>query len=211
MTMNFEKLEAAIITLLGDNAAGDFRVLGYQKQGQSAGEVKETYKTVQVYYSGGKFPKSAGSLGGPYSHDITLDMDLTVSMLTKGDLTVFDDPDSTPVQILAAMSNMQNGDELVQAEMNKFFRSVFQILMAADNFDLGITGGTMASRWVEEFKKGPILKRGEYAILTGKCQYTCRMDETVTGEAGTPIETIDAGFEFDGDSTVRSGTINDLG
>jgi hypothetical protein len=207
--MNFEKLEAAVVTLLGDNAAGDFRVLGYQKQAQSAEEVKETYKSVQVYYSGGEFPKAAGSLGGPYSHDITLNIDLTVSMLTKGDLSVFNDDASTPSDFLTAMSNIQRGDSLVQAEMNKFFRSIFQILMDARYFDLGIVGGTMASRWIDEFKKSPILKRGERATLTGHCKYTCRMDETVSGEAGTPVETIDTGFEFDGDPTVRSGTIND--
>jgi hypothetical protein len=210
MTMNFRNLVSSVATLLVNNAAGRFRVLNFQKQAQSADEVKETNKSVQVYYSGGEFPKAAGSLGGPYSHDITLNVDLMVSMLTKGDLVVFDNPSATPAQVLAAIGNLQKGDAKVQEEMDEFFDDVFQILMDARNFDLGIVDGTMASRWIEEFKKDPILKRGEFAVLTGHCKYTCRMDETVGGDVGVDIETIDTGFEFDGDATVRSGTINDF-
>ena len=59
--MKFETLEASVVAILGAAAAGRFQVVGYAQRGVAAEEIKNSLRTVQVFFSGGKFPKSAGS------------------------------------------------------------------------------------------------------------------------------------------------------
>jgi hypothetical protein len=207
--MNFELLEASIIELLGNAEAGRFRTVGYQKQGQEAFHVKDTDRSVQVYYSEGNYPKSAGSLNGPVMHDMTFNLDLTVSMPAKGDLATLENPNATAPELQAALASLQIAEFLVNQSWNDLAAIVYQILMDARNLDLGLAPIRVANRWVDQPLKDPVLRRGELVVLTGSMKLTARMPEELLGDAGIPFTVIDTEIEIDGDPIGRAGVRNE--
>lgn len=208
MTMNFELLEDAVTQLLIDNAAGKFQVAQGQEQALSAEEVQGSSKVIQVYWSEGDFPMNASGLSGPYQHDISLTLEFTVSMITSGDLSVLENGASTPAQLMAASAALENGNKRVHLEMRSFFRDVFQILMDGANID-PVAGESVGSRWIENFKKDNILRRGQFAMLKGKAFYTCRMDEYVVGITGVGLDIVEVEIEHDGEAVAKAGVRND--
>lgn len=207
--MNFRLLKASIINLLGNAEAGRYRTVGYQKQAQEGFHVKDNSRSVQVYYSEGENPKAAGSLSGPFQHDMTFNIDMTVSAPCKGDLAVLENPGSTPAQLQAALANLQIAEDRADDLLDELYDHVFQVLMDARNLDLGLSRGTVANRWVDRMVKDPVLRRGELVVLTGQAKLTARMVEEVLGEQGDPLMVFDAGIEIDGDVIGRAGTYNE--
>ena len=208
--MNFETLKASIVELLGNAAAGSFRVIGYQKQAQSAESVKDLDRSVQVFYKQGVFPKSAGSINGPVQHDMVFHIILTVSSASKGNLAALNDPNSTIPDLKYALSHLRLAEENADELFDSLSRIVYQILMDARNVDLGIQPIRVGSRWVETIIKDEVLIRGALVIQSGALRLTARMPEELSGDSGEMIEVIDDGIEIDGDPTVQAGTLNEF-
>jgi hypothetical protein len=206
--MNFETLKAAIVDLLGNAAAGRFRVIGYQKQAQSAENVKDLDRSVQVFYKQGVFPKSAGSINGPVQHDMVFHIILTVSSASKGNLAALDNPNSTVADLKYALEHLKLAEENADALFDSLARIVFQILMDARNIDLGLEPVRVGGRWVETIVKDEVLIRGALVVQTGALRLTARMPEELLGDSVEhDLEVIDAGLEVEGDSTVQAGII----
>lgn len=185
MAMDFETVQTALTTLLGNNAAGQFKVIGYQRQGESADEVKDNNKLVQVFYKRGEFPKSGSGFNGPVKHNAVYQIYFTVSKAAKVDIATLNDDTKTPAQKQTALANLAESAALADVELNTFFRLVYQILMAANNQDVGLAVGKVASRWIGELEKDDPLERGDLLVLTGACTYTCTLSENLTGAAVT--------------------------
>jgi hypothetical protein len=94
--MVFRTIGAAIRRTLAQCANGEFDVIGAQKRGKSAEEVRDTARLVEVFYNRGDFPKSGAGVHGPTKHDPTFRIDLTVSKSTEIDVDTINDPSSTP-------------------------------------------------------------------------------------------------------------------
>jgi len=182
MTMNFRLIKASIVTLLGTSAAGRYRTIGFQEQGQAATEVKDDDRSVQVYYRSGDLPKQGGGLSGPFMHNTTYDFDLTVSKPALVDLTIMQNPLSTAGQYAAALAAMQQSSELADTSFDELADVIFQIIMNAENIDLGMST-PVANRWIRNIQKDDPIPRGELVVLTGSMQLTCKIDEQVSGEA----------------------------
>lgn len=208
MTMNFQLLKASVVTLLGDNAAGEFRVVGYQKQAISGVETLDNSRLVKVFYASGDYPKSGGSLNGPFSHDMTFGLEMTVSKACEGDLAALVNPSSTALQYQTALADLKTGEDLVDDALDELHELIFQILMDARNQDLGLEPVRVANRWVTGYQKSEPLSNGEVVTITGTMPLTARMPETVSGDTGTTGTTIDMGLDHDADTVVRSGVIN---
>ena len=208
--MNFETLKASIVELLGNAAAGRFRVIGYQKQAQSAESVKDLDRSVQVFYKQGVFPKLAGSINGPVQHDMVFHIILTVSSASKGNLAALNDPNSTIPDLKYALAHLRLAEENADELFDSLSRIVYQILMDARNVDLGIQPIRVGSRWVETIIKDEVLIRGALVIQSGTLRLTARMPEELSGDSGEMIEVIDDGIEIDGDPTVQAGTLNEF-
>jgi hypothetical protein len=183
MTMNFQIVRDALITLLGSEAAGRYRTIGYQKRAQSADEVKDLNKSVQVFYRDGDFPKSGGSTDGPTKHDMLFRLELTVSKAAIGPLSVLDNPASTAPELAAAIAGFQDASYLADQSLDQMWDDIYQVLMDARNIDLGMNM-YLGSRWVDSFRKDPPIERGELVVLTGNAQLTCTIDEQVGGDPG---------------------------
>jgi hypothetical protein len=206
--MNFETLKAAIVDLLGNAAAGRFRVIGYQKQAQSAENVKDLDRSVQVFYKQGVFSKIAGSINGPVQHDMVFHIILTVSSASKGNLAALNDPNSSVAELKYALEHLKLAEENADALFDSLARIVFQILMDARNVDLGLQPVPVGGRWVETVVKDEVLIRGALVVQTGALRLTARMPEELLGDSVEhDLEVIDAGLEVEGDSTVQAGII----
>ena len=172
------------MSVLGAAAAGRFRTIGYQDQGKAADEVIDEDRAVQVYFDRGTFPKSGGSINGPMRHDLTLRVELTAGKAAAGDLSVLESAGSTPAQIAAALAAFGNASSAADDSFDELADIVYQILMAADNQDLGLAVGEVSSRWITEITKNPPNARGQYVVITGNMDLTCTVSEAVTGDDG---------------------------
>jgi hypothetical protein len=201
--MNFEVVTAALIRTLGTAAQGRFEVIGYRRQGADAAELD---RRVQVYYSAGEFPKSAGRQTGAAQHRMTYNVDLSVSAATQVNLSIINSPSATPTQIAAALAAMQDAAYRADLLMDELTRTVYQILMDGRNFDLGLKVGTVSSRWVDSMRKDDPQPNGVLVVLTGRIQYSCQTVEDVVGDKGLlatgGIRTV---IDIAGDDIERTG------
>ncbi len=203
--MKFRTIKAAVKTLLANSASGRYILAGSQRQSKSADEVIDDNRLVQVYYHRGSFSKRGGSMHGPNDHEITLKIDFTVSEPAQGDIATLNNANSTAGQIQSAIANIAFASDLADDSIDELFDIIYQVLMNAENIDLGLSVDTVADRWISDFQKDEPVQRGELLVLTGTCNLTCKASEEVTGE--TPIEgnKIDTDFSIEGDLGDNAG------
>lgn len=178
--MNFRVINRKLIELLGGAAAGRFMVTGYRAQADSAAATKNNNRSVQVYYSDGRF---TGSTTAP-QHKITYAIGLTVSAPTRVDLGIINTPGATPEQIANALSQMSNAAQVADELFDELAELVYQILMDLQNFDLNLPIGTISNRWINSINKDAPVPAGSLVTLTGVVEYTCQTCEIITGEVG---------------------------
>lgn len=205
--MNFRVIAAAITTLLGNSADGNFVVVGYRNQRTSSEEIRNNKRRVQCYFSNGDFPKSSGRQTGATQHQMTFNLDLSVAASAKADLSVLNDPDSTALQISTSLAAMQDASHVADGLMDEFIEYIYQFLMDGNNFDLGLGKGIMSSRWVDFIRKDDPAPQGDLVTLTARLQYTCQTVEEVTGEVGTLIGSggIFTQIDIEDDDVERTG------
>ena len=126
--MQFEKIKQALITTLGDDAATRYRVVGYQKQTEDAADFKDEDRVVQLFYSAGQFPKSASSLNGPFQHQMTFRVEMSVAKAAEVDVATLTNPASTDVQRALAMQCFMESSALADAAWDEMAGIVFQVL-----------------------------------------------------------------------------------
>jgi hypothetical protein len=208
MTMAFITLSDSIKTLLGSVAAGQYRVIGYQSRSQGAEEVVDSNRLVQVYYSTGDLPKSSGSLSSPAIHDITFTIEITVSKAAEGDLATIDDALSTPVQLQAAIAGIKTAEDGANDSWNEVADLIWNTLMDARNSQLGLSAGTVGSRWVPSIQKKEPVKQGDLVVISGFLNLNARVEEVALGETPTPIAQIDMDVDLNNSGDLLAGTRN---
>lgn len=208
MTMQFRTLAARIKTLLGSVAAGQYRVIGYQTRSQGADEVIDNSRLVQVYYSSGDLPRSAGSMTSPAIHDITFGIEITVSKAAEGDLATIDDPSSTALQLQTAIAGIKTAEDLANDSWNEVADLIWNTLMDARNKDLGMTANTVGSRWVLGLQKKEPVKEGDLVLISGFLNLSARVEEVADGETPTKITQIDTCVELNDSGDELAGTRN---
>jgi hypothetical protein len=204
--MYFERVRDRIRLLLAQQAQGEFSVIGYQASGKDAGAVANR-RLVEVYYRAGKFPKGAG-LYGPSKHDATFNVDLTVSVPAKVDVSVIESGDATADQIATALAEMKASGAEADKELDSLAAAVYQILMDARNDRLGLPSDVkIGSRWITDYEKDEPIKSGAYTVLTGRLTYTCTIDEELRGYSPVTVDepNITVGLQLEGDAAEQAG------
>lgn len=196
--MMFRTVRDALVTTLGDGAESRFRVIGYQRQSKNADEVLSNDRLVQVYFSDGAFPKSAGRMRGSKTHDLSIEIDMSASAPAQGDLGVLDSDTATAIQKAAALAAIREAAEVADLQVDELIDAVYQILMDARNERLGLPVGDVSSRWIPTIQKDTIVERGDLVVKTANMKYTCRVQESVLGDIGNEPETV----VFDADVKV---------
>jgi hypothetical protein len=212
--MQFRKNKDAIVTILGNAENGRYQTVGFQRQTKSADEVLGNDRMVQVYYSAGDFPKKSGRINGPNQHDMTFNIDLTVSRAAEGDLSILQNPASTSGEIAAALLLFSEASELADQSIDELINIVYQVIMDAQNIDFGLTTGSppvatrgvVSNRWIDQIQKNDPVPRGEYVILTASMKLTCRGVELIDGDSGIPGEKVlDTQIDIEGDDVEKAG------
>lgn len=207
--MKFREIKAAYTTLLDSQSSGNFDVIGYQRQSKSSNEFS---KLVTPYYYSGDFPKSStGIYGSNVEHNVTLMVELSVSVKAQMDLTVINDPSATSTERAAAITAMQDGAALADQALDELFDLVFQITMDPRNAYFGLSGNYFADRFIENFQKDSPLPQGEEVILTGRFQLTCSCEEELGGETGTAGTAYDTTVNIEDDQGNNAGASGTLG
>ena len=209
--MNFRIVKNAVQDLLDNNAAGRFRVIGKQVMSKSADELLNNDRLVQVYYSDGNFPKSAGRLHGPKTHDITIEIDMTASAGAVGDLSILENPDATAIQKAGAIAAIREASDEADAKIDELIDIVYNIIMDARHEGLLLDKGIVSSGWIERIQKDTLLERGEFVVKTANMKYTCRVQEYVSGDIGNTPATVEiySNLPNDGDTGTGVNVLND--
>ena len=204
--MNFRTIRDAIITTLGTGAAGNFRVVGFQKQAEAAEQNIDTDRSVQVFYDSGEFPKSSGSLSGNVMHDMTFALELTAAKASAVDLTVLENPASTPAQIQAAFAAKQNAADLADKSLDEMIDLIYQVLMDARQQNFGLSF-EVADRWIDDVRKNRPITYGQYVVISGVAQLTCAIDEQASGDDGVLVEDMDFDIPIKDDPVGKAGVL----
>ena len=191
MTMAFETVRDALIQTLGYNAAGNFRVVGYQRKATSAEEELDNLRSAQVFFAGSDYPKSAGRYTGPIQGDLQFRVDLTAAKAAQGSI--------------GDIANFEAAAYLADRSWDQFYALVWNILLNGLNEHLGLDLGEMSSRWIDRVEKGDPAPQGEYAIVTGTFVYSCRVCEEPGGDVGLPGDSLDTEIEVNQDPTAKTG------
>jgi hypothetical protein len=188
--MLFRVVKTALVNLLDDNSAGKYRVIGCQHQTENADNLLINNRLVTVYYSEGEFPKNAGRQRGDKVHNLTLNIDLSVSAMAKGDISVIENPTSTAIQKAAAIASIKDASEEADQQIDELIEYVWNVLMDARNQDIGLEDYDISSRWIDRIQKDTNLKLGDLVVKTANLKYTCRVMETVLGAIGNEPDTV---------------------
>ena len=188
--MDFRTVKNALVQVIGDQSLNRFRVIGYQVQNKNADALVGNNRLVQVYYSDGSFPKSAGRMRGPKIHELSIDIDMSASAQAEGDVSVIESETSTFAQKSAAVAAIRTAAERADVHLDEVIDAVYQIVMDARNENLGLPVGVIASRWVERIQKDTLMERGDLVVKTATMRYTCRVSESVPGDIGNEPETV---------------------
>ena len=204
MTMQFETIAAALTTILGDAQGSDFVTVGYQERKQDADEFLDELRNVQVFYSSGVFPKASGRRSAAQNHAMQFVIQLTVSKASVGDLATLNNPASTALQLATAIAGLELAEKLADESLNTLARLVYQIVMSAENIDIGLSKGNIANTWIESFDKDKPNHVGELVVLRGRFIFSCQAMEDIVGvtpETGEAVEitikTLDAAGQED--------------
>lgn len=188
--MNFIDARKALVELLGDNAAGRFRVVGYKKQQQGADDVRDNNRTVQVYTRKGKLDYDSTSLNGPYKYGMTIVIEITASKAARADLTVIKDPTSSPAAVVAALDDLQNAAELARESAEECYDAVFGIIMDSRNKAFDDDDDTLVDRrMIDEFEISNPSHVGSLVAVTLFAKLTFDTEEEAGGDTPLNAET----------------------
>lgn len=189
--MNFQTIHTAIVTLLGTEAGGNYRVLGYRNTPEDAENIRNTNATVAVYFKRAVPVRKSNSLTGPFDHECTYIIELKISTPAEADLATLNDPVSTPTQRATAMGNIENTKALANTALGVFIAAVFADLMDARNVDLGLAKGVARSRRIEAIETEEPGYIGDLIISEATMNLVLTTEETVTGDEGVESDAID--------------------
>ena len=189
--MSFTDAKADLIQLLGDEANGQYQVIGYKPSGISADTVLNTDKKVLVFFRRAQIDKGLNTeiddlLQG--SHFVIL---LQVAKKASIDLSVLEDPLSSAAQRATAIDNSLFAELLVNDAMDDFYKIILKIIMKPEHRWFNGTEDTVEDRWVESFEKSDVVPMGEYAMQRGEMILTFKNIEeleSVTGESLDVVE-----------------------
>ncbi len=152
---------------LVNESNGEYFVVGHQKQRRNAMALRGK-KMVQVFHSGGSFPRDASSMNGPTQYDAVATVRLTVSESASVDLSVLNDPDSTEAERMIALTDGMDAEERANDSLDDLFSMMFHSIMGGDGEHFGNEDEfTISDRWGHDFRKEPCIKTGSLVVING--------------------------------------------
>jgi hypothetical protein len=196
--VEYQNIKNALDTLLESASAGRFSVLGVAKRSHDAENVLDLPK-VTSYYANGEFPKSKGSVGGPFGHDVTIKIDLLATAAAHADLSVLNDPNAAPEELAAALAASTDAVAEADAALDALVAIIWDVIMRPENRNLGLAYNPQ--RWVTGFQKNDPTPKGALVLISGTLTMTATALEYPTSEVGVPGASIDTTTPITADVT----------
>lgn len=214
--MNFEDVQTAIITTIGNGASGNFRVCGYHNKPEDVANIKNTNASVSVFFSRARIPRGKSALQGPWQWDVTYNIELSISTPASADIATLNDEGSTQGERATALSNITNTRQLSNIALNSLIKYVYTIIHNPSNLDFGLTVGKIRNRWVDDIEtnEDPIFS-GDYLVSEATMHLSLTLSENTTDDVLDDLEIIDTTLKLndepgpDEDTEGRAGVIND--
>jgi len=174
--MNFRIIKNSLVNKILTPAMGtSFRISKGQEPDLTAGELLDNSRLLSVYTSHMDFD---GRETGPVRNKPVIYLDFFVSANSRVDLSVIENPLSTPAQITTAMSAKISAKQRADESMDEFWNIIWDLVMNANNDQLGLdlvvgafpidTGIKLSNRYLRSLQKDQPTELGEYVILTGR-------------------------------------------
>jgi hypothetical protein len=194
--MNFITIKSNIIDIYAAAALAapvdeKFSVAQAQKQKEGAKALNDL-KQLTVYFAENTFPEESSSANSEKQSKPLYHIELKVS--AKGKVADLSDPKTISSAEIEA-DNM----------LDLFFAQSYQIIMDAENLDLGMEKGQISNRFIKKMIKGSPNQQGEYVVLVGRMDLSLNTAEDVSGEAGDPGTINESDIEINEDSTQQTG------
>lgn len=208
--MKFEGIRDSLEQLLLNGSTdGAYRVIGYQKTAEDAENAIDDKRFVTVYYSSGEFPKSSGvEAGGPVDHDMSFQVELTITQPSKGDISSLT-TGSTAAQRLTALTGFKDACRLADRELDDFVSVIWNLIMDSRNRDLGYSQ-KLGSRWIGSFQKGEPIDMQKFVTISGVLTLTAMVDELPQGDPGVTGEDIAVTVDINEDTVQATGLKFDI-
>lgn len=185
MTMLAETVKKSVVSILGAQAAGRFKVIGFQRQVKAAQTTQNNNRLVQVWWDGSNFDKGKSGVTGPKINDVVLKIQFTVSQAAQVDLATLNNEASTPTQKQTALTNMVESSSRADSIIDELWGIVFDILNDGRNLYLGQAKGVVSTRWFGQLQKDQPPEQGGFTILTGTATLGFTVEEPNLGDSGT--------------------------
>lgn len=203
--MQFQNVQSALVTALGNDAAGRFRTIGYKDQEIGQNEIVSNDKLVSVYYSKGSLNESRSGRNGPADHECSFNIELKLSQPAKVDISTLEDSGSTDNERKIALAALQDAKNLANSNLDDFINIIFGILTDNRNSFLGLSKNVFANRWISNIQKEDPMYFGDSLICSATLTYTCDVIETFIGDSGSSGDVIDLTMKLNEESTAQTG------
>ena len=205
--MMFRTIKAAIQTILANEAGGRYQVIGHQRQEKSGEEFLGVNRLVEIYFRESDFPKNKSRNNGPSNSDIKIAVELTVSAMAEGDLSVLLDENSTPAQIQPALLAIKEASAAADDSFDELAELIYQILCDGQYIEFNLTPGSVQNKHLNAIRKDQPNERGGVVTLTGIIEVMCSACEEKIGVPTTPFVNNDTVIQISDDEDTKTGII----
>jgi hypothetical protein len=207
-TKNFTTAVKALAQFLEDNSdnGNKYYVVGYSKQRKNAEDIegRVSGKLVQVFHSGGSFPRDENGNNTESTYDAVATVRMTVAASSKIDLAVLNSPSSTDQERMDALEEGDYAEQEANDAMDDLFGDMFDLIMGGNGEWFGGAEYSISDRWGHDFKKETALKKGSIVVVNGYYDIGFKTREIPVGD--TPI----VGDKIVGEVDVQDGNGDNL-
>jgi hypothetical protein len=196
--MEVDNLKAALDALLVANEGTSYVVLRTRDRSNDAAVLKKRPQ-VSTYIDSGEFPLDGSSVCGPYSHKITIKIDILATAAGKVDLSVLKSDTATPDEIASALAAATTTTAEADAKFDALLALLWNLIMQPENRQLGLDYDP--NRWITGYQKSAPSRQGALALIAGSITMTADVLEYPTSETPVACNGIDAIVEVTADVT----------
>jgi hypothetical protein len=203
--MLYRQINEALKKKLFDDSNNQYNVIGFVPQNLSADSLKNNNRLVQVYYSNGSFGVTSNGRTRPANHQMTFNIDLTVSAAVKGDFATISNPSSTTSQKKAAIANFTTAADSASTQLDELIQLCYYSLMDGVFLDILEENYEVSDRWISDIEKDKTQDRGGLVVRVARLTFTCNAAEEPGGEEGEDLQGINTSFELNNDANAETG------
>lgn len=204
--------DSLIKNILGPYAEDNFDLVGHLRQVKDA-EAVSRKRLVQVFFTRSQIDWTTTRTKGNFVHEATYQIDFTIAVKSKMDVSVMLDLEATPEEKITALDHTLEATAIADKDLDNLYALIIEILRQPQNYNLGVDEEIVkiANMRPAQYQKNDPLENGGLVVVTASLFITCRIPETVSGEEGIlSNKTIHGKVEINEDTVTKTEIETDL-